>query len=484
MTTLGLLMLEVLIFGLVSAGLWWALGKWWPSGGLRQIPARPMSLPTQGLRLALLLGFLATAVFLLACRFMVAGIAKRFFYSENHNVVSRVLTEDMGYKLEPNKVNWLELARNLAGNKEADTSYSIDPKADKKLGTRFRNAFCRDRNRDEILHPDLAELFTAIASKPRAPDGFAAAIGVISNGLKENGARLEGYADLSEYPKLADYLGDQYLIPILGWSPSRPDARKILKGMGTPYGHKQGTQVGNLDPLQNTLDQSFNNGKLGPAQEAVLLAHLDRMTEAMDPFYRALELIFGVIQLLTFVMFFTGLALLRFRHLLLVDQQNFDADGTPAQTQFLAQELALTLKNDSELNAKPKLALAKSKLKTAIQWVEEGIDKTEYAVIDYIVWGMPSLGFVGTVLGIGAALSDADQVVRAVDAASQAHAISGVTSLLGVAFDTTLIALICGLPTMALVTWIRSSESRFLEHLIERMEQLGLLDRYRSTKAT
>ena len=65
-------------------------------------------------------------------------------------------------------------------------------------------------------------------------------------------------------------------------------------------------------------------------------------------------------------------------------------------------------------------------------------------MIRYIIWAIPSIGFVGTVRGIGQALAQADQAL--------AGDIAGMTASLGVAFNSTLVALFIFLPkTMSLI---------------------------------
>lgn len=67
--------------------------------------------------------------------------------------------------------------------------------------------------------------------------------------------------------------------------------------------------------------------------------------------------------------------------------------------------------------------------------------ESEQSIIRYVAWAIPSVGFIGTVLGIASSLSLANNAV------SQ-EGINKVTSMLGVAFDTTLIALILSLILM------------------------------------
>ena len=65
--------------------------------------------------------------------------------------------------------------------------------------------------------------------------------------------------------------------------------------------------------------------------------------------------------------------------------------------------------------------------------------ESELSMIRYISWAIPSIGFIGTVRGIGDALGQADIAVQG--------DISGVTQSLGVAFNSTFIALLISIST-------------------------------------
>ena len=65
---------------------------------------------------------------------------------------------------------------------------------------------------------------------------------------------------------------------------------------------------------------------------------------------------------------------------------------------------------------------------------------SELAMIRYIAWAIPSIGFIGTVRGIGDALTQAHRAVQG--------DISGVTEALGVAFNSTFVALLLSLLLM------------------------------------
>lgn len=65
---------------------------------------------------------------------------------------------------------------------------------------------------------------------------------------------------------------------------------------------------------------------------------------------------------------------------------------------------------------------------------------SELSMIRYIAWAIPSIGFIGTVRGIGDALANAHKAVEG--------DIAGVTASLGVAFNSTFIALLISILIM------------------------------------
>ncbi|MFT6896288.1 MAG: biopolymer transport protein ExbB/TolQ [Paraglaciecola sp.] len=65
------------------------------------------------------------------------------------------------------------------------------------------------------------------------------------------------------------------------------------------------------------------------------------------------------------------------------------------------------------------------------------------SMIRYFIWAIPSIGFIGTVRGIGSALAKAEQAV--------AGDISGMVDKLGVAFNSTLVALVMSIILMYLL---------------------------------
>lgn len=81
---------------------------------------------------------------------------------------------------------------------------------------------------------------------------------------------------------------------------------------------------------------------------------------------------------------------------------------------------------------------------------------SENSMIRYLIWAIPSIGFIGTVRGIGQALSQADEAL--------AGDISGMTDSLGVAFNSTLVALLISIFLM------------FLFHQLQRLQDSQIVD--------
>ncbi len=95
--------------------------------------------------------------------------------------------------------------------------------------------------------------------------------------------------------------------------------------------------------------------------------------------------------------------------------------------------------------------------------------ESELSIIRYIAWAIPSIGFIGTVRGIGAALGQANRAVEG--------DITGVTQNLGVAFNSTFIALVISIILMFFIHQLQLFQERLVldtesyasEHLISRL---------------
>tara|TARA_B100000686_G_C16759410_1_gene957707 strand:+ start:1171 stop:1980 length:810 start_codon:yes stop_codon:yes gene_type:complete len=80
--------------------------------------------------------------------------------------------------------------------------------------------------------------------------------------------------------------------------------------------------------------------------------------------------------------------------------------------------------------------------------------ETELTIVRYIAWAIPSIGFLGTVRGIGTALGQAYQAV--------AGDIAGVTQSLGVAFNSTFVALVVSIFLMFLLHQLQLLQDRLV----------------------
>ncbi|GAB4199100.1 MAG: hypothetical protein Tsb002_34430 [Wenzhouxiangellaceae bacterium] len=79
---------------------------------------------------------------------------------------------------------------------------------------------------------------------------------------------------------------------------------------------------------------------------------------------------------------------------------------------------------------------------------------SELAMVRYIAWAIPSIGFIGTVRGIGDALSLAHEAVEG--------NITGVTSSLGTAFNSTLVALLLSIIVMFVLYQLQQMQERLV----------------------
>jgi len=89
--------------------------------------------------------------------------------------------------------------------------------------------------------------------------------------------------------------------------------------------------------------------------------------------------------------------------------------------------------------------------------------ESELSMIRYIAWAIPSIGFIGTVRGIGMALSKAHAAVEG--------EIGPVTESLGTAFNSTLIALCLSILLMFVVHQLQLQQERHVLDVQDYAEQ-------------
>jgi len=102
-----------------------------------------------------------------------------------------------------------------------------------------------------------------------------------------------------------------------------------------------------------------------------------------------------------------------------------------------------------------------------------------YSLVRVFVWVVPTLGFIGTVIGIGSAVGGFSETLEAAASLdAMKESIGSVTSGLGVAFDTTLLALVMSILIMFPANAVQRVEEGLLgavdeycsDHLVQRLE--------------
>jgi biopolymer transport protein ExbB/TolQ len=92
-------------------------------------------------------------------------------------------------------------------------------------------------------------------------------------------------------------------------------------------------------------------------------------------------------------------------------------------------------------------------IKESCEVESERLD-SELSMVRYIAWAIPSVGFIGTVRGIGEALGQAYKAVEG--------DITGVTVSLGVAFNSTFVALVLSIIIMFCLHQLQLSQERLV----------------------
>lgn len=90
--------------------------------------------------------------------------------------------------------------------------------------------------------------------------------------------------------------------------------------------------------------------------------------------------------------------------------------------------------------------------------------EAQLSMVKFTAWAVPAIGFVGTVRGIGYALQEAQSAVRG--------DVSGVTLGLGVAFNTTLTALVLSILVMFVLHQLQQAQDRLIldaRNYVDRM---------------
>ncbi len=101
-------------------------------------------------------------------------------------------------------------------------------------------------------------------------------------------------------------------------------------------------------------------------------------------------------------------------------------------------------------------------IKSSIEMLSTKQD-SDNAMIRYLIWAIPSVGFIGTVRGIGLALSNADEAIQG--------NISLMTENLGIAFNSTFVALIISMILMLFFHQLQKLQDENLVNIQEYCEK-------------
>ena len=136
-----------------------------------------------------------------------------------------------------------------------------------------------------------------------------------------------------------------------------------------------------------------------------------------------------------------------------------NATARPSQNVFFLQRLLkriiLQFQNSQSIDQ------ANTLMNSSLELMQHEID-LKYNMLRYMMWLIPTLGFIGTVVGIALALSDAGSMPDLGDNAGIKAWMVLLTSSLGVAFNTTLLAL------------VMSAILVFVMHIAQAREEMAL----------
>ena len=109
--------------------------------------------------------------------------------------------------------------------------------------------------------------------------------------------------------------------------------------------------------------------------------------------------------------------------------------------------------------------------------------ESSYTILRGFIWGIPVLGFIGTVLGLSSAIGGFGEVLaKTSNVGALAEHLKGVTGGLSTAFETTLQGLVAALCIQLVLAIIRKGEEKFLgdckeychKHLISKLRLINV----------
>lgn len=194
----------------------------------------------------------------------------------------------------------------------------------------------------------------------------------------------------------------------------------------------------------------------------------------------------GVIQYFTMLFFFWALIILWVKSMKLGLQRSaLRLKPVPVDPDFVlnrttAREVLLNLRNavddtkhfvlfnrvDRALSNLQNIGLisdVSNILSTQAEYDEDQL-ASSYTLVNGFLWAIPVFGFIGTVLGLSQAIGSFGTTMKAAgDLSALKTSLQSVTGGLAVAFETTLVALVCAMIVQLFLSWIQGREARFLD---------------------
>lgn len=100
--------------------------------------------------------------------------------------------------------------------------------------------------------------------------------------------------------------------------------------------------------------------------------------------------------------------------------------------------------------------------------IDEAVVESSYTVVRGLIWAIPVLGFIGTVIGLSDAIGSFGSVLsESAEIDALKPALQKVTAGLSTAFETTLQALVAALVLHMLLTMIKRAEEQMLDSFTE-----------------
>jgi biopolymer transport protein ExbB/TolQ len=116
---------------------------------------------------------------------------------------------------------------------------------------------------------------------------------------------------------------------------------------------------------------------------------------------------------------------------------------------------------------------------------DEGLMESSYTILKGFIWGIPVLGFIGTVLGLSISMSGFGETLSAgADTGKLTESLKQITGGLSTAFETTLQGLVAAFAIQLTLTTLKKNEERFLQnckeychaHIISKLRLIHLDD--------